>query len=175
MFMTRFVVPIAMVLAAAALRLVKHPDNVAPVGALALFAGAVLPDRRLAFAVPLAAMFASDAIIGFHSAQPFVYGSVVVSVLLGRWLASSRRWGPVAVATLAGAVQFFVVTNFGHWLLWGPHTPTGFVKNYVVAVPFFLNTLAGDACYTAALFGGLALVESLSTVRQRAATRAVTD
>ncbi|MGQ0550269.1 MAG: DUF6580 family putative transport protein, partial [Armatimonadota bacterium] len=43
---------------------------------------------------------------------------------------------------------------------------------YVAAIPFFRNTLLGDALYSAALFGGFALVESVvAALREdRAAT-----
>lgn len=32
---------------------------------------------------------------------------------------------------------------------------------YTAAIPFFKNTLLGDAFYTAALFGGLVLIEKM--------------
>jgi hypothetical protein len=53
------------------------------------------------------------------------------------------------------------VTNFGVWALasWYPKTWAGLVACYVAAIPFFRNTLLGDAVYTAALFGGVALLE----------------
>src|SRR5262245_56428806 len=60
MFRTRFFVVTGVILAAALARLVPHPPNFAPIGAMALLAGACFADRRLASAVPLAAMFLSD-------------------------------------------------------------------------------------------------------------------
>jgi hypothetical protein len=61
--------------------------------------------------------------------------------------------------TLAGSVQFFIVTNFACWLLWYPRTMEGLVACYVAAIPFFQNTLLGDVVFATALFGGLALTE----------------
>src|SRR5258706_4708548 len=51
---------LALIVLAAALRIAPHPWNFTPVGAMALFAGAMLRDPRLAFVFPLFALFAGD-------------------------------------------------------------------------------------------------------------------
>src|SRR5439155_12683881 len=111
----------------------------------------------------------SDAIIGFHSGMPFVYASVGLIVLLG-WLALSRVTVlRLAGAALASSVLFFVITNFGTWVVSGiyPHTWAGLIACYVAAIPFFQNTLAGDLAYTALLFGVFALLEdAVPTLRE---------
>jgi hypothetical protein len=156
---SRFLVLAGMVAAAALTRLVPHPPNVTPVGAMALFGGACLADRRLAFALPLAVLFVSDLFLGLHVMIPVVYGSFAVNVLLGRWLRSRRTFVSTAAVALVGSVQFFVVTNFACWLLDYPHTAEGLAACYLAAVPFFQNTLLGDAVFATALFGCLAAVE----------------
>jgi hypothetical protein len=148
-----------MIAFAALARLVPHPPNFTPIGAMALFGGACLADRRLALAVPLAAMFLSDLFIGLHVLIPVVYGSFALNVLLGRWLRSRRTVVTTAAVALAGSIQFFVVTNFACWLLWYPHTVEGLATCYVAAIPFFQNTVLGDAVFATALFGGLAVAE----------------
>ena len=62
---------------------------------------------------------------------------------------------------MSGSLVFFVVTNLGVWLVGDlyPRTLDGLVTCYIAAIPFFRNTLAGDACYTVALFGGFALAQ----------------
>ena len=170
MYRLRFLVLVGMILAAAASRLIPHPPNFAPIGAMALFGGACFAHRRAAFVVPLAAMFLSDLAIGLlsgnlslglHRLIPVVYGSFALIVCLGFWLRSRRTVLPIAGATLAGSVLFFVLTNFGVWALGSlyPNTWEGLVACYVAAIPFFHNTLLGDAVYSTALFGGLALAE----------------
>jgi len=42
-----------------------------------------------------------------------------------------------------------------------PKSLAGLIACYVAAVPFFWNTLAGDALYAALLFGGYALADGL--------------
>lgn len=170
MYRLRFLVLVGMVLGAAACRLIPHPPNFTPLGAMALFGGACFADRRTAFLVPLLAMFLSDLAIGglsgslsvgLHRLIPVVYGSFALIVCLGFWLRGRRKPLPIAGATLAGSVLFFVVTNFGVWALgsWYPKTWEGLVACYVAAIPFFYNTLLGDAVYATVLFGGLALAE----------------
>jgi len=51
---------LALILLAAALRIAPHPWNFTPLGAMALFSGAVLRDRRLAYFFPLLALFLGD-------------------------------------------------------------------------------------------------------------------
>ncbi len=154
--MQRSDLALALLLIAAgiALRFAPHPANFAPIGALALFAGVVLP-RRYAFAVPLAAMIVSDALLGFHSVIAYTWGSFALIGAIG-WLVRRRPSAPhVVTGSLAGSVLFFLITNFGVWLHTGLYAKTwgGLVQSYTLALPFFRNTLAGDLFYTAVLFG----------------------
>jgi uncharacterized membrane protein (Fun14 family) len=148
---------------AAVLRLVPHPPNFTPIGAMALFSGAYLGRRSIAFAAPLGAMLLSDALIGFYSGFWVTYLGVAAIVLIG-WLVLSRlsvvRLG---VAAIASSVIFFLVSNFGTWALSGmyPHNAAGLAACYIAAIPFFQNTVAGDLFYTTLLFGGFKLAELL--------------
>lgn len=116
---------------AAASRLIPHPLNFAPIGAMALFGGACFTDRHAAFGVPLAAMLLSDLVIALLNGNyllqslalmPVIYGSFALIVFMGFWLRSRRTFVPLAAATLTASVLFFVTTNFGDWVL-GPFIP----------------------------------------------------
>jgi hypothetical protein len=157
----RILALLAAILTAAALRLIPHPPNFTPIGAMALFSGAYLGRKGLAFVAPLAAMLLSDAILGFHSGMPFVYASVALIVLIGSLVASRITAMTVVGAALASSVLFFIVTNFGTWLVSGmyPLTGAGLAACYIAAIPFFQNTAVGDLFYCAVLFGGFALLE----------------
>jgi hypothetical protein len=129
---------------------------------MALFGGVYLGKRALAFAAPFGALLLSDAIIGFHSGMPWVYGSVALIVLIG-WLVASRITPlRIAGAAVLSSFLFFIVTNFGTWLSSGmyPQTLAGLAACYVAGIPFFQNTLAGDLFFTALLFGGFSLLEA---------------
>ena len=109
---TRFTLLAGMILAAAASRLIPHPPNFTPLAAMALFGGACFPDKRAAFLVPMAGLFASDLVLGFYKSMPVVYGSFALIVGLGFWLRQQRTVRRVAAVSVAGAVLFFVLTNF---------------------------------------------------------------
>src|SRR6266481_625745 len=113
----RTLLALALIVLAAALRIAPHPWNFTPVGAMALFSGAVLKDRRLAFLFPLLGLFAGDIFVGFHKLMFLVYASFLVNVVIGLWLHDRCTVGRVSLGTLAGSIQFFFVTNFGVWLL----------------------------------------------------------
>lgn len=163
-FMLRAILIFAMIVLAAALRLAPHPWNFTPVGAIALFSGAMVRDRRIAFLFPVVVMFATDLIIGFNQLSPLVYASFLLSVGIGRFLNQKRNVLRIGGATLLGALQFFIITNFGVWAFLNgyPRTGGGLVACYLAGVPFFWNTLAGDAVYATLLFGGFALAERLA-------------
>jgi hypothetical protein len=161
---------LSLVLVGAAARLIPHPPNFTPVGALALFSGAAFVDWRMAFAVPLVAMFGSDVALGaiagdwtitFHTNMPAVYLAFIINVVLGMWLLRRRSLLRVAGVSLLGALQFFVITNFSVWALgdWYPKTPLGLLECYIAALPFFQNQVLGDLAFAGILFGSLALAE----------------
>jgi hypothetical protein len=105
--LARAALMIGLVIAAAALRVLPHPMNFAPIGAVALFSGAYFSSKRAAVAVPLLSIIAGDIFTGFHQLILWVYASFLISVLIGFWLRRRRSAPRVAAATLAGAFQFF--------------------------------------------------------------------
>jgi hypothetical protein len=160
---SRLVALASAILAAAALRLVPHPPNFTPIGAMALFSAAHFGRRPIAFVAPLAALLLSDVLLGFYPGMLFQYVSVALVVVVG-WLILPRvSVMRVVGAAVASSTLFFVVSNLGVWTVSGmyPHTLAGLGACYVAAIPFFQNTLDGDLLFSALLFGGFALLEHL--------------
>lgn len=149
---------VGLVIFGAAMRVIPHPWNLTPVGAIALFAGARIANKRLALAIPLAAMLLSDAWLGFHEGMLFVYASFAAIVLIGIW---ARRQGgplPIVAGALSASLLFYFATNFGVWFLSDgdlayPKTLAGLIDCYLMAVPFFQRTLLGDLLFAVVLFG----------------------
>jgi hypothetical protein len=177
----RFLVLALMVLAAALARLVPHPPNFTPIGAMALFGGACFVNRKAAYLLPIAAMLLSDLVLGFSryglwsllAIQSVVYGCILAYTAIGQLIADRRSVWQVGGAALAGSLLFFVVTNFAAWA--GGHgypmTAAGLAECYWKGIPYFRNTLAGDAAFTAILFGGLAILENrLAWMREKPAS-----
>jgi len=164
-----FMLPTLLVVLGVVCRVVPHPMNFAPIGAIALFAGATYRDRRVAIALPLAAMFIGDLFIGLHSLMPLIYATYALIAVLGILLREHRSALAIAGGAAAGATIFFVVTNFAVWLDLYPRTRDGFVACYVNAIPFFERTLVSDLLFSASFFGIYALAERFHAHRVPAA------
>ena len=158
---------------AVALRLLPHPANFAPVAAIALFGGAVLP-RKLAVWVPLAAMMISDLIIGFYDIMPIIWLCYALIALASSLWLRKPTLVRGAVLTLGSSVFFFIVTNFAVWAAGTmyAHTWAGLMQCYALALPFFRDTFLSDAGYTLILFGSWPLARLLALKLQPALTRA---
>ena len=150
-------------------RLIPHPDNFTPMLAVALFGGAMLPGR-MAYVIPLVAMFLSDLLMG-HSITwmtPVIYACFALGTGLGQWLGRGRTWGKTGLVALAGSFLFYVVTNFAVWMisdglyphtLLYPQTLDGLIQCYFMALPFFRNDIAGNVLWSAMLFGLFDLIQ----------------
>lgn len=160
-FVLRAILAAVMIILAAVVRILPHPWNFTPIGAMAIFSGAMFRDRRVAFLFPLVALFAGDLFVGIHRLIPVVYASFLISVVIGTWLANRRSVLRIGGAVFLGALQFFLVTNFAIWRVFDtyPHTPAGLAACYIAGLPLFGNTLAGDALYATLFFGAFALAE----------------
>jgi hypothetical protein len=145
-----------------ALRLLPHPPNFAPIAAIALFGG-VYFSKRPALALPLIAMVVSDIFIGVYDQKLMlsVYSSFILCTLIGFWLKNNKKWYTVLGASFFGAVLFFIVTNFAVWAFasWYVKDFSGLAQCYLMALPFFKNTLLGDLFYATVFFGGYELIE----------------
>ena len=158
---SRLTVLITIILAAALYRIVPRAPNFSPVAAMALFAGAYLTDKRLALLVPFLALFISDLVLGLHNTMVFVYGAFAITVGIGFWLRKHQSALPIAGAAVSSSVLFYIITNFGAWLMGPLYPPTleGLMASYVAGIPFFQHTLIGDLVFTAILFGGYELIK----------------
>src|SRR5258705_13381825 len=89
-FALRAILAAVMIILAAVLRIVPHPWNFTPIGAMALFSGVIFRNRRVAFLLPLMALFSGDFFVGFHRLIPVVYARFLLSVCIGTGLENRR-------------------------------------------------------------------------------------
>jgi hypothetical protein len=159
LFNPQFFVIGLMILAAAFSRLIPHPPNFTAVAAMALFGGAYLSSRTAAFALPIAAMFLSDLIIGFHPGMYAVYISFILIVAMGMSLRNNKKIGNIFLASVSASVTFFIITNFALWLTGTlyPKTGAGLAACFTAAVPFFHYTFLGDIFFVGVMFGSFEL------------------
>lgn len=168
----------ALLIAAAAFtRLFPHAPNFTAIGAIALFGGMTINDKRLAFVLPLAAMLLSDICLQLFTTTPgfygvgqfFVYGAFVLITAIATTI-QKRSATNIAFAAVWSGVIFFILSNVGVWLTGDYYAKnlSGFATCLYAALPFYknelfgnflLNGIMGNAFYSAVLFGLYAAAE----------------
>ena len=141
-------------------RIFPHPPNFTPILALAIFGGAFLPNKKTALFLPISAMFLSDLFIGFHSQIFAVYSSIILLSYLGN-IVEKKNIRNIAIAGILGSLIFFIITNFSVWLggMLYPLTIDGLIQCYIMAIPFFHNTLISTLLFLSILFFGYTFAE----------------
>lgn len=145
---------IGLIITAAVLfRLVPHTPNLVPIGAIALFAGYAVKSKW-SFLIPVLVMVVSDYFVGFHNTMWYVYGSYVAITLIGRAFVKHLTVSRIALLSITGSVLFYLVTNFGVWLMGTMYTKdlSGLMQCYLYAIPFFRATLIGDLIFNGVLY-----------------------
>lgn len=160
---------ISLILAGALFRFIPHWPNFTPIAAMALFGGAYLGRKHLAFLVPFAAMFLSDLVLGLHKDMWAVYLAFGVTVFLGIMIRNNVRVISIIGASVLSSVLFFLLTNFAAWLgnAMYPQTSAGLIEAYIaglaffnngsLGISFFVNDIAGALFYNALFFGAYAI------------------
>jgi hypothetical protein len=165
---------ILLVLVAALYRVVPgRPFGFDPMIAIAIFGGAVIANKKWAFALPLAAMLLSDVLYeGLTRAgvvnMPGLYDGQWLNYLL---LAGITFFGifmkrinlrHVAGAAIAAPLLYFFLSNTGTWAFHGgwarPITFTGWLQALADGLPFLKWSLAGSLLFSGLFFGSWALI-----------------
>ena len=165
------------ILAAALSRLLPHAPNFAPIGALGIFGGTTVKDKKYAFIFPLGALLISDIILqsftstsGFYGwEQIFVYAAVTLTTFLATRIKKANA-ANILLACVWTGIIFFLLSNFGVWVahLYYPHSFAGLMQCYGQALVFYhndlfsnfaINSIAGNVFFSALMFGAYALVK----------------
>jgi len=166
---TLLLIAMVMIVAAALSRIAFYPLNFSPVIAMALFGGAVIKDKKLAFVLPLLAMFISDVLFevtgiapGFWGWGQLVgYGILAFITVVGFNLKKITALN-VAGFSVISSLIFFFLSNSSVWIF----DTTTYANNFsgwasclAAGIPFLKNGLAADLVYSIVLFGGYYLLE----------------
>ncbi len=172
---TKVWVIVAIIFVAALSRILPHPSNFTPIVAMALFGGAYLKNKNLAFILVLVALFLSDFILNntllrayypdhqglvfISSYMLWVYGSMLAIVTLGILILKKISISRVLLSAVGASVLFYLVTNFGAMLgdPMYPKSMAGLSASLFAGLPFFKNALVGNLLYTGVLFGAYEL------------------
>ena len=155
----------------------NRPMGFAPQIAMALFAGSVSKDKRFAFLFPLLSLFISDllyqflysqgltTIKGFYSGQLVNY-LVIASVTVIGFFINKNKIGQIFLGSLAGAIYFFLASNFTVWIGGGldinnqpyPRSLSGLLLCYTEALPFFKWSVLSTLLFNGIFFGSFYLL-----------------
>jgi len=157
--------PIGLVLILALSRLIPHPYNFTPVIAVAIMSGYLFKNIYFSYFILLISMLIADIFIGFYINMIFVYISLLLISFVFYKISKKINFKSLFVYSFAGAVIFFVISNFGVWALGSlgindvPYEKNlkGLIECFVFAIPFFGNTFLSTlifsyACYSANYF-----------------------
>jgi hypothetical protein len=151
-----------------------RPMGFAPQMAMAVFAGAVIKDKKWAFVLPLLSMFLSDALYqmlyvnGLSDIPGFYQGQVLNYILFGSltvfgFFIKKINALNVLGASLAAPTAYFLLSNLAVWLGGGgyhhPKTFEGLMMTYIDGLPFYQNALLGTAVFSTVLFGSYLLFQ----------------
>ena len=133
------------------LRISPHPWNFTPILSIALLTGAYFKNK-LSFLIPFSIIILSDLYIGNFNMAFWVYISYLLIYIIGKTFISNVSYEKVFFSSLIGSLIFFVITNFGTWLIGYPKTISGFISCFTLALPFYKNTLLSSMFYSSILF-----------------------
>lgn len=130
-------------------RLIPHPPNFTPILGMAVFSGAIINRKIVAYLVPLAAMFISDLYLGLHSGMPIIYFTLAICVLIGTFIESRVTILNSILGITAGVLIFYLITNFTVWYGSGMYENSfsGLITCYVMGLPFLQNTFISSLIY----------------------------
>lgn len=180
--MMKFRIALILIIIAALTRLLPHPPNFTPIGAIGLFGAAYFERRWLALVVPFSALFLSDLLLNnviYSNFYPgftwitswWVYAAFALVMAIG-WIILRQKASPQRIisASLTASVLFFLVSNAGVWAesVMYPKNIAGLMACYAAGLPFLGNTVMGDLVFSAVLFGGFAWVTRYVPVKIKA-------
>ena len=140
--------PISLILIISLSRIIPHPYNFTPLMAIGIFSGFYFRKFIVGLFVTILAMFIGDLYLGFHNTMFFTYIALIVPVALGVFI-ERFKFTEIVITGVLSSVGFFLITNFGAWLTLDMYEKNlaGLINSYILAIPFFHNTLISTFLY----------------------------
>ncbi len=136
--MTYLKLSLGIFLALSASRFIPHPPNFTSLIALAFYIPAIF-GRKYVLSTAIC-LSITDLIIGLHSTILFTWTSVILIGLVSEYFKRSLMFR--LSGALIGATMFFIISNFGVWILGSyGYSLKGFLDCYFLAIPFFGYTI----------------------------------
>ena len=176
------IIAVLLIIIAALSRVFLYPHNFSPIIGMAIFAGAVIKDRRLAFALPLLAMFLSDVLFEVFNIAPGFWGwgqlvgyGILAFITLIAFSMKKINVFSVAGYSIGSSLLFFFLSNSAFFVFDNPvyHTYTqdfnGYLATLAGGLPFLKTGIIADLVYSTVLFAAYFLVSRFAFNKKVAA------
>ena len=117
--MKKEILPIFLILILALARLIPHPPNFTPIIAVAILSGYFFKNIYISFLTLIISMLIADIFLGFHSNIFFVYISLLIISYIFFKIGEKINYKNLIFYSFFGSLVFFIISNFGVWLLGG--------------------------------------------------------
>jgi hypothetical protein len=146
--------PISLILILAFSRLIPHPPNFTPLIAAAMLSSYFFKNTYMSLFVLVISMILSDLIIGFYSSYFLVYFSLIVIIVAFSKMNKNINFKNLFLYGISSSLIFFIITNFGVWAFGSLYEKnlTGLISCYILAIPFFTNTVLSTVFYSYTAF-----------------------
>ncbi|MBS1497241.1 MAG: hypothetical protein JSU03_13770 [Bacteroidetes bacterium] len=169
------VVATLLVVIAALSRVILYPHNFSPIIGMALFAGAVIMDKKLAFVLPIAAMLLSDVLFEVFNIAPGFWGwgqivgyGILALITVMAFTMKNRSVWNILGYSVASSLLFFFLSNSGYFFIENhtyhtyPQTASGYVACLEAGIPFLKSGVLADLTYSFVLFGSYFLLQKFA-------------
>ena len=146
--------PIVLILILALSRLLPHPPNFTPIITIGIMSSYFFKNIFSSLIILLISMLLSDLFIGFYQNMVFVYLSLILITCIFFKIIKKANYSSLLIYSFFGSLLFYLISNFGVWLIGNMYEKNinGLVNCYLMAIPFFKNTLISTIIFTYATF-----------------------
>ena len=171
---TNILIGISLIAFAAIMKVVTYPQSFNPIIAISLFSGVVISDKKLAFIMPLLAMFIADVIFEVFNIAPGFYGmeqmgnyaALLFITVLGFTMKKINAFNVIGYSIVSSLI-FYVLSNTNSFLFdtFNMYEPgfSGWTNCMIAGLPFVKNGILTDLFFSILLFGGYVLVTKRSS------------
>lgn len=135
-------------------RILPHPPNFTPIISLAIMGPFLFAGFLTSIICVISSMVLSDLIIGFHSDMIQIYLIITLISFIFNKYKSKLRGSNILFFSTIGSTIFFIISNLNVWAFSSLYTKNleGLINCYLMAIPFFHNTLISTIIFSYAIF-----------------------
>ena len=148
-------------------RFIPHPPNFTPIISLAILCPLFFNNNIISLLLLISGMFLTDLFLGIYQNIVITYFAIILIYYFSKYYFKAKiiNLKNIFLGSIFSALIFFILTNFAVWAFGNlyPRNFEGIIVCYMMAIPFFTNTLLSTI-----FFSILAYISSILTKTQKA-------